>query len=75
MGCDTVTGNIQYFAETDMEDFAVKHAKRMREYLNHNKIPGTKAKPVCPMCANVDMASMGTDIICSECHTKCGEVS
>ena len=74
MGFDTITCEHCYYVETDNEEFAIKHARSMREYLNHNKVPGTKAQPICPMCSNREMASMGTDIICSECHAKCGEV-
>lgn len=72
---DTKKGDCWGALETDNEEFAVRHAKAMREFIASKKIPGTKAQPTCPMCGEREMASMGTDIICSKCNTKCGEVA
>jgi len=52
-----------------VEKFAKEHG--LAHIVKHGGVDF--AKPVCS-CGNRNMASMGWDIICSECHKYCGEI-
>lgn len=51
------------------ENYAKAHG--LAHIAKHGGI--SKEKPVCS-CGNRNMASMGIDIICDQCHKYCGEV-
>jgi hypothetical protein len=66
------TGETDCLVETDDLELAMKYVKSYLKYLGKNQ-QGTIAQPKCK-CGNRSMASMGIDIICDQCHTKCGKV-
>jgi len=73
MRLDQVTGECDGLVDTDDLELALKYVKSYQEYLI-DKVKCDPAKPKCLQCGNMNMASQGKDVICDQCHIKCGEI-